>query len=90
MEEGDVSPEGSRPKFGSRREPRGFRQSKGPVPVKEGEEYEVDVEAVGRKGDGIAKIEGFIIFVPGAKAGDHVKVKIISVSGNFATASIST
>jgi predicted RNA-binding protein with TRAM domain len=56
--------------------------------VREGEEYDVVIEAVGRKGDGIAKIENFIVFVPGTKAGDHVKVKIASVGGSFATASV--
>lgn len=66
----------------------GFRQRSGPVPVREGEEYEVTVEAIGRRGDGIAKIENFIIFVPGTKTGDHVKVKITGVGGSFATASV--
>lgn len=68
----------------------GFRQQSEPVPVREGEEYEVTVEAIGRRGDGIAKIENFIIFVPGTKTGDHVKVKITGVGGRFATASVVT
>jgi len=42
----------------------------------------------GRRGDGIAKIEGFIIFVSGAKTGDHVKFKITRVARRFATAEI--
>lgn len=55
-------------------------------PVKEGSEYDVTIETLGSKGDGIAKIQGFIIFVPNVKPGDHVKVKITSVRTNFATA----
>lgn len=55
-------------------------------PVKEGSEYDVTIEALGSKGDGIAKIQGLIIFVPNVKPGDHVKVKITSVRSNFATA----
>jgi len=70
--------------------PRGFRQSRGPVPVKEGDELDVTIEAVGRRGDGIAKVENFVVFVPGTKAGDRVKVKITSVGGSFATASVVT
>jgi len=70
------------------RGPRGFRQSRGPVPVKEGDELDVTIEAVGRKGDGIAKVENFVVFVPGTKAGDHVKIKVTGVSGGFATASV--
>ncbi len=46
------------------------------APVKEGEVYDVTIEAVGEKGDGIAKIKGFVIFVPGVKQGDQVKIKI--------------
>lgn len=57
-----------------------------PSPVEEGHEYDVTVESVGSKGDGIAKIQGFIIFVPGAKAGDNIKVRIATVRRNFAIA----
>lgn len=64
---------------------RGFSRQ---APVKEGEEYEADITEVSRRGDGIAKIEGFIIFVSGAKTGDHVKFKITRVSRRFATAEI--
>ena len=69
---------------------RGYRSrffSK-PAPVKEGEEYEADITEISRRGDGIAKIEGFIIFVSGAKTGDHVKFRITRVARRFATAEI--
>lgn len=48
-------------------------------PVKEGEEVEVTIEAVGEKGDGIAKVRNFVIFVPNTKQGDRVKVRITKV-----------
>lgn len=48
-------------------------------PVKEGEELDVTVEAVGEKGDGIAKVQGFVLFVPGTSAGDRVRIKITRV-----------
>lgn len=54
--------------------------------VEEGEEYEVRIDAVGSKGDGIAKLAKFTIFVPGAAKGDVVKVKIKRISGNLAFA----
>lgn len=57
-----------------------------PSPVEEGKEYDVTIESIGSKGDGIAKIQGFIIFVPGVKTGDTIKVRITSVRRNFATA----
>lgn len=49
------------------------------APVKEGQEIEVKIEAVGEKGDGIAKVDGFVLFVPNAKVGDEVKIKITRV-----------
>ncbi|MEM3030375.1 MAG: TRAM domain-containing protein [Candidatus Micrarchaeia archaeon] len=58
----------------------------GPKPVSAGEELEVTIEAVASKGDGIAKKEGFVIFVPDTKVGDKVKVKITEVRRSFAIA----
>ena len=49
------------------------------APIKVGDEVEVNIEAVGEKGDGIAKIKGFVIFVPGTKQGENVKIKINKV-----------
>ena len=59
-----------------------------PAPVKEGEEYESDIAELSRRGDGIAKIEGFIVFVSNAKPGDHVKFKVTRVERRYATAEI--
>ena len=39
------------------------------APVELGKEYEAEIEDISRRGDGIAKIEGFIIFVPNTKKG---------------------
>src|SRR3989339_581074 len=49
------------------------------APVKVGEELDVKIEAVGEKGDGIAKEKGFVLFVPNTKEGDEVKVRITKV-----------
>ncbi len=57
----------------------GFKDRGGFAPVHVGEEVDVKIEAVGEKGDGIAKVKGFVIFVPNTKAGDEVKVKITKV-----------
>ena len=48
-------------------------------PVKVGENYEVNINAVGEKGDVIAKVKGFVLFVPGVQKGDYVKIKITKV-----------
>ncbi|MBI2112876.1 TRAM domain-containing protein [Candidatus Woesearchaeota archaeon] len=48
-------------------------------PVKAGETYEVEIQSVGEKGDGIARVKGFVLFVPGVKKGDFVKIKVTKV-----------
>ena len=57
-----------------------------PKPVKVGEEYDVEISEVGSRGDGIARIKNFVVFVSGAKMGEKIKVKITDVRGRFATA----
>jgi len=57
-------------------------------PINVGDEYDVKIEDVGRDGDGIARIEGFVVFVSGAKLGDEVKIKINSTRRNFGFADI--
>ena len=49
------------------------------APVKVGDELDVTIEAVGEKGDGIAKKDGFVLFVPNTAQGDNVKIKITKV-----------
>jgi len=53
-------------------------------PVEEGKIYEVKIEDIGREGDGVARVENFVIFVPGTKVGDTVKVKITRVMRRMA------
>lgn len=58
-------------------------------PVEIGKEYTVDVTDNGRAGDGIARIQGLVIFVKGARAGDkNTRVKINSVGSRFAIAEV--
>jgi predicted RNA-binding protein with TRAM domain len=67
---------------------RRFERDRGPAPVEEGQEVEVTVESVGRRGDGIARINNFVVFVPGTNAGDKVKVRITAVGNSFATGEV--
>jgi predicted RNA-binding protein with TRAM domain len=62
---------------------RGFN-NRGPKPVEEGKEYDVDVTEVSQKGDGIARVQGFVIFVKGGKVGDKCKIRVTSVGPRFA------
>ncbi len=63
---------------------RSFDDFDKPKPVKIGEEYDVTISDVGAKGDGITKIENFIVFVPGAKKGENCRIKIKEVASRFA------
>jgi len=57
-------------------------------PVEAEEEYNLEIEGVGSKGDGIAKINGYTIFIPKTSVGDKVKVKITKVLPKFAFAEV--
>ena len=65
---------------GSRSGGSSFGQERSFAPVKVGEELDVTIEAVAAKGDGVAKKDGFVIFVPGTKVGDKVRIRITKVS----------
>lgn len=73
---------GSRPSYRDRGY-RGFGSSE-PKPVKEGEEYDVEIKEVGSRGDGIARIKNFVVFVPNTKEGEKCRIKIKEVRYRFA------
>jgi predicted RNA-binding protein with TRAM domain len=73
-------------RFGSRRRFRPSRPFFPATPVKENQELELVIDDIGSRGDGISKIQGFLIFVPRSKIGERVKVKILSVGEKFAVA----
>ena len=59
-----------------------------PKPVNVGEEYDVEVTETGSKGDGIARIKNFVVFIPGTSKGDKVKVKIKELRGRSAVGEV--
>ena len=56
--------------------------------IEEGETYELRVESVGNKGDGIAKVDKYLIFIPSTVKGETVKAKIKKISGTLAFAEV--
>ena len=60
----------------------------GPKPVEAGKEYDVSITEISRQGDGIARVQGFVIFVKNAKVGQNIKVKVTNVGARFATAEV--
>ena len=67
---------------------RGYGGVSKPSPVELGKEYDVDITETSRQGEGIARIQGFIIFVANAKPRDHLKIKITKIGRSSATAEI--
>lgn len=55
-------------------------------PVKVGETLDLNIIDVSRRGDGVAKVKGFVVFVSNAKKGEKVKAKVKFVKEKFAVA----
>lgn len=60
-----------------------------PKPVKLGDVTSLPVENITEKGDGVAKIDGYVIFIRGANADDvnkTIKFKVLEIHRKFAVA----
>ena len=58
-----------------------------PAPVTKGQELDLTVEAISHRGNsGIAKISGYLVFIPGTQPGDKVRVRITGITERWATA----
>jgi predicted RNA-binding protein with TRAM domain len=69
---------------GRRGHGKGFKR----CPVELGKEYEVDITEKSPQGEGIARIQGFVVLVANAKLGDHLKIKITRTGSMTANAEI--
>ena len=49
------------------------------IPIQKNKEYIVNIIDNGFEGEGIAKIEDYTIFIPGAIKGEKIKIKILKV-----------
>jgi predicted RNA-binding protein with TRAM domain len=58
-------------------------------PVEPGELRYVEIEDIGKQGDGIARVErGYVIIVPDTEVGDRVKIEVTEVKSNFAVGEV--
>lgn len=58
-------------------------------PVEPGEIRYVEIEDLGKQGDGIARVErGYVIIVPDSDVDERVKIEITEVKPNFAVGEI--
>jgi predicted RNA-binding protein with TRAM domain len=72
---------GERRSFGPRRD---FEKRDFEKPVNVGETYDVEITEVGSRGDGIARVKNFVVFVANTKKGEKCKIKITQVARRFA------
>ena len=71
-----------------RREGGGFGSRFPPKPVEIGKEYDVEIQETSRRGEGIARIKGLVVFVPNTKPGDKVKIRVTRISRRFCEAEV--
>ena len=75
--------------YGRREGGRGYgRPSFPPKPVEVGKEYDVEIQESSRRGEGIARIKGLVVFVPNTKPGDKVKIRVTRISRRFCEAEV--
>jgi 23S rRNA (uridine2552-2'-O)-methyltransferase len=56
--------------------------------VRKGDVLKVTIESMGNNGDGVARVDNFVIFVKGAKLGSKPKIKVKDVKPEFGFAEI--
>jgi predicted RNA-binding protein with TRAM domain len=62
------------------------RDSTDAIQLQVGKEYEVDITQLGDHGDGIARVQGRVIFVKGGHIGERVKITITEIRSRIAIA----
>lgn len=86
MSEGASSPDDGKNNQGQRqRFPKVYFK---PKPVKIGDELDVKIAEVSKRGDGVTRVDGYVIFVPKTKQGDAVKIRIAEIRPNFALGTV--
>jgi predicted RNA-binding protein with TRAM domain len=58
------------------------------VETSKGVQLSQNQDTTSRQGDGIARVQGFVLFVKNGKVGQKTKVKVVDVADRFAKAII--
>src|SRR5437762_7322449 len=56
--------------------------------IEPGQRLEFDITDIAFGGDGIGRVEGFVVFVPFVLEGERVEVEIVEVKKRYATADL--
>ena len=78
----------SRPGSRPRRNRRGSRPRTRLGTLEVGEEVTVKISAISRRGDGIARVRGYTVFVPNTRVGDVVRIRIVKVWSRYAVGDV--
>lgn len=54
------------------------------IPVEKNQNYTVDISGLTSEGAGVAKVDGFTVFVEGALPGEQAEIRIVKVLKNYA------
>ncbi|MCL2143634.1 MAG: translation initiation factor IF-2 subunit beta [Methanomassiliicoccaceae archaeon] len=75
---------------GARRPVKAKKSSKSDTSseLRSGDIIEILIHDVGKKGDGVGKMQNYLVIVPGTAKGARVKVKITNISGTTAFGSV--
>jgi 23S rRNA (uracil1939-C5)-methyltransferase len=52
-------------------------------PVEKNKVYDLDIVSLGSNGEGIGRVDGYTLFVPGALPGDSIKVKVVKTKKTY-------
>jgi predicted RNA-binding protein with TRAM domain len=79
--------EEGRSEMRGRRFPSSYFKEK---PVKVGDVVELTISEISRRGDGLARLQGYVVFVPKTVKGDVIKAKITQVLPSHAIGEVVT
>lgn len=58
------------------------------IPVEKNHEYEVYIEALSSEGSGIARVDGYTLFVPQTVKGDNVRILVVKTKSSYGYAKL--
>lgn len=56
--------------------------------LKIGDHYQVKIEKIGRKGDGIARFNNYFFLIPDTSEGETIQIEVTKCSANFGFAKV--